>query len=123
MLKARSGDWQVDHFPRFISAVKVNNARRLLEGKAAKEKIVHETEDGGVQADSERERDHRDGGEGGRLSKFAKRKANVVHMSFGLRFEEIILCEGQRWDRRWRLGAPATMLPEKRPTKLGARSR
>jgi hypothetical protein len=57
----------------------VNKARRFLERKAAQKKIVHEAEDGGVQSNAERKREHGDGGEGRGLSKFTKRESNIVH--------------------------------------------
>ena len=62
MFETRGGKRQIHQIARFIAAVKVNDARRFLERKAAQKKIVHQTKDGGVETDPEREREHRDEG-------------------------------------------------------------
>src|SRR5262249_10484635 len=80
MFEARGGNRKIHDVPRFVAAKPVDHARRLLERQPAQKEIVHQTEDGGVESDAEREREHGDRSEGRRLSKFAKRESNIVHV-------------------------------------------
>src|SRR5439155_13368898 len=80
MFETRGGKRQVYQIARFITAVKVNDARRFLERKAAQKKIVDQTEDRGVETDPKSESDYGDQGEGRRLSKFTKCEPNIVHV-------------------------------------------
>jgi hypothetical protein len=57
----------------------VEQARWLLEGQAAQEEIIDQTEDSGVQPDPERERQHGEQSEPGRLEQLTKSEANISH--------------------------------------------
>ena len=58
---------------------------RFLERQAAQKQIVDQTEDGGVHPDAERERDHGEKGERGRLEELAKSEAEIDHGNSKLR--------------------------------------
>src|SRR5919201_1536887 len=91
MLEPRRRYADVDQVARFVTAVKVNDPRRLFEWQTTKKKIINQTKDCRVQADTECQRDHRNEGEGRRLSEFAKSETEIVHLSAGLScFKEII---------------------------------
>src|SRR5258707_13790702 len=62
----------------------MHDARGFLERESSEKQIVDQAEDRGVQTNPEREGNDGDGSERGRLSKFAKSKANIVHGSDGL---------------------------------------
>ena len=77
---SRRRDADVDQLARFVAAEEMNHTRRFLEWETPQEKIVDQTEDGRVQANPKRKRQHRDEGERGRLSKFTKSESNIVHV-------------------------------------------
>src|SRR5205807_121185 len=76
---SRRRDADLDQLARFVAAEEMNHTRRFLEWETPQEQIVDQTEDGRVQANPKRKREHRDEGERGRLSKFAKSESNIVH--------------------------------------------
>src|SRR4029077_19817139 len=58
MHETRGGEWEIDRL-LLETREDVEQARWLLEWKTAQEKIVDQTEDSGVQPNSERQRQHR----------------------------------------------------------------
>ena len=56
-----------------------DEAVRFGERQAAQEEIVDQTEDGGVHPDAEREGEHGEQGEAGRLEELAEGEAEIDH--------------------------------------------
>ena len=78
MHETRCGEWEID---RLLLEMRedVQQARWLLEGQPAQKQIVDQTENGSVQSDPERKRQHREKSEPGRLEQLAKSEANISH--------------------------------------------
>ena len=57
----------------------MEQSRRFLEGQAAQEQIIDQTEDGGVQPDPERERENGQKSKPRRLQQLTKSEANISH--------------------------------------------
>src|SRR6266404_3904213 len=86
MVESRSPNADVFEAARLVTAVKVDNARRLFEWQAAQKQVIDQTENGCVQSDAERESDHGNRSERRRFSKFTVCETDVVHGSGGLSF-------------------------------------
>src|SRR5205809_6452629 len=84
MVESRSPNADVFEAARLVTAVKVDNARRLFEWQAAQNQVIDQTENGCVQSDAERESDHGNRSERRRCSKFTVCETAVVHGSGGL---------------------------------------
>jgi hypothetical protein len=63
----------------FRFAVDPNEPIRFRKWQSAQEKIVDEREDGGIRADPQREREHREKREAGRFEQPANGEAEGIH--------------------------------------------
>src|SRR5438477_8310367 len=79
MKKTRRGDADVDQAASLVPSENMNGPSRFRKGKTAQKEVVDQAEDGGVHPDAERERDHGEKSEGGRLEKLANGEAKISH--------------------------------------------
>src|SRR5437868_11954697 len=70
----------------FCFTINAHHAIRFGKWQTAQKKILYQTKNGGVHANTECQREHRERCESGRLAKLAKSKADVVHLDAELRF-------------------------------------
>jgi hypothetical protein len=82
-LEARPGEAPLDDVLLRVRRAELHDTPRVPVGQGREEDRVDEAEDGGVGADSERQRDHRDGREPGRLPQRTDGVANRLHGSSG----------------------------------------
>jgi len=78
MHETRCGEWEIDRL-LLETREDVEQARWLLEGQAAKEQIIDQSKDGGVQPDPERQREDGKQSKPGRLEQLTKSEANISH--------------------------------------------
>src|SRR5947207_15877990 len=76
--------WQRNRIilPRSGRFVQYHDPVRIRIRQRSKQNCVDDAKDGGVGADAERERDDRNGGEGGILDQLSKRKTKMIHNIF-----------------------------------------
>jgi len=77
MLKARRRHRGLHLIAMLGIGIHVQNTCRLLEWQTAQKQIVDQTEDGSVQADTERERDYGEKSKSGRFAQLPESKAQV----------------------------------------------
>src|SRR5438132_2822465 len=82
MLKTRRRNRQLEQVTLARIRIHVHQALGILERQRAKEKVVDQTEDRGVESDAERERNDGDQSESRRFVKFMKSEAKVAHRNF-----------------------------------------
>jgi hypothetical protein len=78
MPKLRYRKRQLLAFFRFT--INANHSFRLGKWETAQEKIVYQTEDRGVHADTERQREYRERSEPGRFAELAQSEFEIIHI-------------------------------------------